>query len=149
MNKISILFLLFLSSCSLFNKRASENFDCARYTILHDLKFARKSSREDTVRVSGITRYCDYNSIAKASFIRVIDERDSILFYVKSDNNGKYRLKLKSGAFRISAINPAGGIVETSLIDFGLSSMSTNINLYMQHPNAFIDKMEDPRTRKN
>ncbi|MFD0939940.1 hypothetical protein [Pedobacter boryungensis] len=149
MNKISMLLLLLLSSCSLFNKQSNDNFDCARYTILHDFKFARKNSAEDSVTIQGVTRYCDDKTIAKGTIVRIIDENDKVVSYTTSDNKGRYKLLWKSGAFKISAVNPGGGIVETSLIDFGLYSMSTNISLYMQHPNAFIEKMEDSRIRKN
>jgi hypothetical protein len=149
MIRMLILTIFLCSSCSLLNKRENVDFDCGRYTILHDLKLARKSSIEDSVILWGVTRYCDDNSIAKGTIVRIVDKDDKVLFHTVSDKKGRYILVCKSGAFKVSALNPGGGIVETAIIDFGLNSMSTKINLYMQHPNAFIDRMEDPRSKKN
>jgi hypothetical protein len=144
-----ILLMIFLSGCSLFNKQNRDNFDCARYTISHNLKFARTSTSGNIVNLQGVTRFCDDGSIAKATFIRIINEKDSIILYAKSDDKGRYKLKLQSGAYKISAVNPGGGIVETSFIDFGFYSMSTNINLYMQHPNAFMNEAVAPIKKNN
>ena len=148
-NTVLILLVFFCTSCSVFNQSRSDNFDCAKYDIFHDKKIQRKSSAEINVAIKGTTRYCDNNSLAKGTIVRVVDQNDKVILHTISDNNGNYSLICKSGVFKISAVNPGGGVVETGFIDFGLYSMSTKINLYMQHPNAFIEKMEDPRLKKN
>ena len=147
-----ILITILISSCTSTRKNIELNIenipvkDCAKYTFQYS-DDKKNPNDVDSVIIYGNVRICATDKIAPFAQITVKEENTLKKIDYKTDEKGRYYLKLKSGYYTISVFT-SGGHLDIPLTYFGDYGNKLELDMYLRSHPVHIHEMNDKKLRK-